>query len=120
MTEQILEAWRINNRINLRLIDHISDEHAAQTCSVGLRDCCAGLCCALEARRRNIRTTGTLGVLDDAAARGLVDLRSAIERLRGTNFRAADSLLEWLISPRSAKDQRQIRLFSRLQSSAPS
>ncbi len=26
MTEQILEAWRINNRVNLRLIEHISDE----------------------------------------------------------------------------------------------
>jgi predicted nucleic acid-binding protein len=48
----------------------------------------------LEARRRNIRTTGTLGVLDDAAVRGLIDLTVAIERLRSTNFRAADSLLE--------------------------
>ncbi len=52
----------------------------------------------LEARRRNIRTTGTLGVLADAAARGLVDLRAAIDRLRSTNFRAADTLLEWLIA----------------------
>ena len=26
MIEEILEAWRINNRINLRLIEHISDE----------------------------------------------------------------------------------------------
>jgi predicted nucleic acid-binding protein len=52
----------------------------------------------LEARRRNIPTTGTLGVLDDAAARGLVDLRAAIQRLRSTNFRAEGSLLEWLIA----------------------
>lgn len=49
------------------------------------------------ARQRNIPTTGTLGVLDDAAARGLVDLRQAIERLKETNFWAADSLLDWLM-----------------------
>jgi predicted nucleic acid-binding protein len=51
----------------------------------------------LEARHRNIRTTGTLGVLDDAAARCLVDLSAAIGRLRSTNFRAADSLLDWFL-----------------------
>jgi predicted nucleic acid-binding protein len=51
-----------------------------------------------EARRRNLRTTGTLGVLDDAAERGLVDLAVAIQRLRSTNFRASDSLLDWLIA----------------------
>jgi predicted nucleic acid-binding protein len=59
----------------------------------------------LEARRRSIPTTGTLGVLDDAAARDLVDLRMSIERLRTTNFRAADSLLEWLI----ARDQQRTK-----------
>ena len=52
----------------------------------------------LEAKRRHIPTTGTLGILDDAARRGLVDLPLAIQRLRSTNFRAADSLLEWLIA----------------------
>ncbi len=51
----------------------------------------------LEAQRRNIRTTGTLGVLDDAAERGLLDLGVAVKRLRSTNFRAADSLLESFI-----------------------
>jgi len=51
-----------------------------------------------EARRRNIPTTGTLGVLDDAAERSLVDLGAAIQRLRDTNFRASDSLLEWFIA----------------------
>ena len=51
----------------------------------------------LEAERRNIRTTGTLGVLDDAAARGLVDLPEALARLRATNFRATESLLRWFL-----------------------
>lgn len=52
----------------------------------------------LEAQRHAIRTTGILGVLDDAAARGLVDLGAAIGRLRTTNFRASDSLLEWFLA----------------------
>jgi predicted nucleic acid-binding protein len=56
-----------------------------------------------EARRRSIRTTGTLGILDDAAQRGLVDLRAAIQRLRNTNFRASDSILGWFL----ARDQQR-------------
>ena len=35
MTEQILEAWRINNRINLRLIERISD--AGMRCTLSPR-----------------------------------------------------------------------------------
>ena len=52
----------------------------------------------MAAARRNIRSTGTLGVLDDAASRGLVDVSVAIEKLRKTNFRAAESLFAWLIA----------------------
>jgi predicted nucleic acid-binding protein len=47
-----------------------------------------------EARRRNLRITGTLGVLSDAASRGWVDLPSAFERLRRTSFRAPSNLLQ--------------------------
>jgi predicted nucleic acid-binding protein len=36
---------------------------------------------------RGLRVTGTLGVLGEAAARRLVDLPTAIDRLRRTNFR---------------------------------
>ena len=56
----------------------------------------------LEAQRRNLRITGTLGVLNDAASRGWVDLPSAIERLRKTTFRASPSLLQSLLD-RDAK-----------------
>ena len=52
----------------------------------------------LEAQRHGIRTTGTLGVLDDAAARGFVDLGAAIDQLRSTNFRVPDSLLQWFVT----------------------
>lgn len=47
-----------------------------------------------EAGRRHLRITGTLGVLNDAASRGWVDLPSAFERLRRTTFRAAPRLLQ--------------------------
>ena len=33
MIEEILEAWRINNRVNFRLIEHISDEGMGCTLS---------------------------------------------------------------------------------------
>ena len=40
-----------------------------------------------EAARRHLHVTGTLGVLDDAAERGLIDFQAAAERLRQTSFR---------------------------------
>ena len=59
-----------------------------------------------EASRRNLRITGTLGVLNDGAARGWVDLPSAIERLRQTTFRASPSLLQSLLD-RDSKRKRE-------------
>ncbi|HEY6270454.1 MAG TPA: hypothetical protein VIX19_00495 [Terriglobales bacterium] len=47
-----------------------------------------------EASQRNLRITGTLGVLNDAASRGWVDLPLTFERLRRTTFRASPSLLQ--------------------------
>jgi len=38
------------------------------------------------ARRRGLAVTGTLGVLDLAARRGLIDLAAAFERLKATTF----------------------------------
>jgi uncharacterized damage-inducible protein DinB len=35
MTEQLLDAWRVNNRINLYLLDHISEE--AMKCTTSTR-----------------------------------------------------------------------------------
>jgi predicted nucleic acid-binding protein len=58
-----------------------------------------------EAQRRNLRITGTLGVLNDAASRGWVDLPSAFERLQQTTFRASSSLLQSLLD-RDAKRKR--------------
>jgi predicted nucleic acid-binding protein len=47
-----------------------------------------------EARRLTV--TGTLGVLDRAAERGLIELAPAIARLRQTNFRVDPALLDRL------------------------
>ena len=50
-----------------------------------------------EARRLGLVVTGTLGVLDRASERGLIDLASAIDRLRHTSFRVDPALLERLL-----------------------
>lgn len=50
-----------------------------------------------EAERRQIRFMGTLGVLDTAAARGLLNLSSALERLLQTTFYVKPSLLRELL-----------------------
>jgi len=49
------------------------------------------------ARRRQIPYTGTLGVLSAGAQRGLLDLRSAVNRLRQTSFHISPEILEHLI-----------------------
>jgi predicted nucleic acid-binding protein len=43
---------------------------------------------------RGLRVTGILGVLVEAATRGLVELAPAIDRLRMTNFRSSPTLLK--------------------------
>jgi predicted nucleic acid-binding protein len=46
------------------------------------------------AAQRGMRIKGTLGVLGEAALRGLVDLPAAIDRLRRTNFRCSPALMK--------------------------
>lgn len=45
------------------------------------------------ARARGLTVTGTLGVLDLAARRGMIDIREAVDRLRATNFRCREEIL---------------------------
>ncbi len=56
-----------------------------------------------EARRRNLRVTGTLGTLRTAAEKGLIDVPETLARLRDTNFYVDENLIssifgEWLRS----------------------
>jgi predicted nucleic acid-binding protein len=65
-----------------------------------------------EATRRNLRVTGTIGVLRAAAELGLVKVADVLARLRDTSFYADDACS----SPRSAggsNDSSQNRLIHR-------
>lgn len=50
-----------------------------------------------EAERRGLHVLGTLGVLREAAALGILDLRAAVERLQNTNFYIAPEVLARLL-----------------------
>lgn len=52
----------------------------------------------IEATRHNIITTGTLGVLELASIRDLLDLPEAISRLLATNFRAPEAIIADLLA----------------------
>jgi predicted nucleic acid-binding protein len=60
-----------------------------------------------EARRRRLPIIGTLGILGLAARHGLTDLPLAIARLRATNFRASEELIEWVLEE-DAKEKRAV------------
>ena len=51
----------------------------------------------MAARRKGFRVTGTIGILDLAAERGLADFAQAVGRLRRTNFRRPETLLDALL-----------------------
>lgn len=50
------------------------------------------------ARARGFAVTGTLGLLDRAARRGLVDLATAFKALQATNFHTRQELLDRLLA----------------------
>jgi predicted nucleic acid-binding protein len=50
-----------------------------------------------EAERRGLPVIGIIGVLREAADEGLLDLRSAIERLRQTSFHISPAILARLL-----------------------
>ena len=60
----------------------------------------------LEASRRGIPNTGTLGVLRAAAIDGLVNLPSALGRLLATNFRVSKALVAELLAEDADRKQR--------------
>ena len=52
---------------------------------------------AAVARGKGFKVTGTLGILDLAARRGMVNLADALARLRTTNFRRQKELFDALL-----------------------
>ena len=57
------------------------------------------------ARSRGLAVTGTLGILDLAATRGLIRLSEAVERLKGTSIRYPPDLLNALLARHSRHDK---------------
>jgi predicted nucleic acid-binding protein len=60
----------------------------------------------IEASRRGIRNTGTLGVLRAAASRDFVDLQAALARLLETNFRVSTDLVSDLLAEDAERRRR--------------
>jgi predicted nucleic acid-binding protein len=58
---------------------------------------------AAAAAQKGFAVTGTLGVLDLAAERGLVDLPSALARLANTNFRYRQELFDALLKKHKSR-----------------
>jgi predicted nucleic acid-binding protein len=57
------------------------------------------------ALENGVRTAGTLNILEEAAARGLLDFEQTLARLRATNFHVRDSILaEFLARVRARKN----------------
>ena len=54
-----------------------------------------------EAERRGLSVIGTLGVLREASVEGLLDLRTAIDCLRGTSFHISPAILASLLGEKS-------------------
>ena len=50
-----------------------------------------------EAKRRHLPFTGTLGILQAGAKQGLLDLKSAVGRLRQTSFHISQDILDELL-----------------------
>ncbi len=57
------------------------------------------------ARSKGLTVAGTLGILDVAASRGLIDIAVAVSRLKATNFRYRSELLDALIARHSRAEE---------------
>ena len=52
-----------------------------------------------EAKRRQLRVTGTLGVLRSGAERGLMNVPDLLERLKTTSFYLDEALVSMVFAP---------------------
>ncbi len=60
---------------------------------------------AAVAHRQGLKVTGTLGVLAVAARRRLIDLATALERLKATNFRYRPEIIDALLARHSEENK---------------
>ena len=59
------------------------------------------------ARELGLTVTGTVGVLDRAAERGLIDLPATVEALRRTNYRIREGVLDSLLEEHERRRGRE-------------
>lgn len=57
------------------------------------------------ALRKGFETTGTLGLLDLAATRGLIDLMDSVERLKRPNFRYRQKIMDGMLAERKKRTE---------------
>lgn len=60
----------------------------------------------LAAERRGLLVTGTLGILDLAANHNLLDIETSVQRLKTTNFRYSQALIDQLLEPHRKGNQK--------------
>jgi predicted nucleic acid-binding protein len=53
----------------------------------------------VEAKRRHLRVTGTLGVLRTGAEQGVVNVPEVLEKLRATSFYTDEALIDLIFGP---------------------
>ena len=58
------------------------------------------------ARSKGLAVTGTLGILDLAASRGMIQLNDAVARLKNTSFRCHPDVLDVLLARHSPTGKR--------------
>jgi predicted nucleic acid-binding protein len=61
-----------------------------------------------EARRRLLPVTGTLGILDKGAERGLIDLPAVLTKLQQTNFYLPAEAVQSLLNQHSARKKTEV------------
>ena len=57
----------------------------------------------MVARSKGLEVTGTLGILSLGARRGLIDLADSFARLKNTNFRYRQEIMDALLDEQAAK-----------------
>ncbi len=62
---------------------------------------------AAVARSMGLAVTGTLGILDLAAGRGLLRLHDAVERLKTTSFRCRPEIMDALLARHAGKSNEE-------------
>ncbi len=101
-------AWLEIHSVSSEVAEELSNLHTGEREAIMLAERLKADLIVLDeklarriALKRGLRITGTLGLLDEAAARGLINLAAAAEQLRLTNFRASPRLLQVLLEHHS-------------------